>query len=302
MSSNGFDDIGTILKNAIAFRRSSFEASLTFEDPIAAGEQVAAHTMFTNTGGRWFLRYESLPGIVAMKAIGVDVDGLYLETSPIPKDDLTAIIREHRLPLRISPDGGQITTSSARQLVVRIERLTTEIDKGLSEARELWTIPLSGLQDVHVEHVVRLADLVYTKNSYETSEPDEAVGEVGEHPTMRMQLGFQQQLQLSQRPLLAQRQEQEQKLEQKQELRREQTQEMQLGQRLEIQQILSLQYQILRMSEEELLAFAMKDPTPAGQKRTLNVLIFVLAGRVKNLKPSLPWKEARRIARKSVYG
>lgn len=302
MPDNEFDDIGTILTNALAFRRSSFAGGTNFLDPIAAGEQVPGHVMFTSTEGRWFLRYESLPGIVAMKAVAVDVDGIYLETAPVPAKDLTEIIRKSKLPLRVSTDGTQIIASSSKQPVVIITRTTVDLE-GFTETRELWTIPVGGLQDIHVQHAIRLADLVYTKNVYETGE-EEPAGEDDGQPTMRMQLGFQQQLQMSQRPMLAQRLEQktEQRLEQKTEQKLETTTEMRTEMRMELRQILALQYQILHMTEEELIAFATKDTTPTGQKRTLGILIFVLAGRVKNLKPALTWKEARRIARKSVYG
>lgn len=83
-------------------------------------------------------------------------------------------------------------------------------------------------------------------------------------------------------------------------LKTEIRQEQRLEMRMELQQIMALQYKILRMNEEELVDFASQDTSEKGQKKMMNIMRFVVAGRVKKAKPDLSWRDARKLAYKLI--
>jgi hypothetical protein len=287
---NGYDDLGSQLQNALVFRKSSFSPDILLHDPIT-GEEVAASEMFEQQGTRWFIKFDSLPGHLGVKAIGVDIEGLYLETAPVDDKTIVALARDHKIPLIWDAKRSAFLNTASKRMMIKMSRQKiNDRDNELEEERELWVMPLPQVSATDLGYAIRLADLVYTADAYEVEEDEsfEAPSGPAMAPSMRLGLSFRQSLEITQRPLLSLGTE----------LRPEHRQE----QRLEIRQILGLQQQILHMNERQLMDYAMKDLTPEGQKRTLRVLLFVLAGRIKSAKPKMTWKEARKIARTMVVG
>lgn len=293
-----FDLLGEQLVAAHAFRESGFDPALTVRDAITDAN-VPAGEMFNREGSRWFMRGDSLPGHLAIKAIAVDRDGIYLETAPLDEEKVSAIIKDKMFALAYHHTKGLvIDTSTGKPLVV----LTTHIQKPTGALKELasrimWTIP-GGASEVRTEAVIRFADAIFSGDAFnldgdsEEPPPETATLPRAQEMTLKLQLGLEQRLSLEQRPLLSLSPE----------VRGEQRQELQL----QIRQMLSIEHRLLHLTHEELLAYAAKDASLEGQKRMQKIFQFVLAGKVKRAMadqhPDMTWRDARRIARKLVNG
>lgn len=293
-----FDLLGEQLVAARALRESGFDPALTVRDAITDAN-VPAGEMFDQIGIRWFMRGDSLPGHVAIKAIAVDRDGIYLETAPPDEEKVRAIIEVNMFALAYNHTKGLvIDTSTGKPLVV----ITTHIQKPTGAMKELaprvmWTIPGSA-SAVRTEAVIRFADAIFSGDAFNLDEdssepaPETATLHQAQELTLKLQLGLEQRLSIEQRPLLSLSTE----------VRGEQRQELQL----QIRQMLSIEQRFLRMTHEELLAHAAKDTSPEGQRRMQKIFQFVLAGKVKRAMaeqhPDMPWRDARRIARKLING
>jgi len=82
-----FDLLGNLLVETLRFRDSSFDENLVLADETTQS-RVKAMEMFYRSGTRYFMRQESVPGDLSIKAIAIDGDGLYLETSPLDSDQI----------------------------------------------------------------------------------------------------------------------------------------------------------------------------------------------------------------------
>lgn len=293
---NGLDLLGQQLVMALQFAESGFNTDLALEDSVTDAPVRAGEAFQKKERNRWFMRWDSLPGHVGIKAIAVDRDAIYLETAPFDTERIRELIAERMLP--VSYDEKRrcfVDTSTGKPLIT-----VTIADAKVRQAtrnRELaprcmWTLPLD-VDPIRKRTMIALADLVYTDDAYrvedvETQVPDAPVHSFAgaQRMTMQLQMELRQTLELEQRPLLSL------------------TTEQRLEQRLEIQQVLALEQRIGHMSFEELLEYANSDPSPEGQHRVLKVFVFVLAGRVKRAlaatQPNMTWREARRVARTLV--
>lgn len=71
-------------------------------------------------------------------------------------------------------------------------------------------------------------------------------------------------------------------------------------QMLQVQKIYALQSIMAKMEPEELEEQLLKDLTLDKAKKYMRILIFTIAGKIKDAKPQLTWKEARGLARRMI--
>jgi hypothetical protein len=287
-----YDLLGEMMLAALHFAMTGFSSGFSWFSSVI-NKQVMAEDSFVEREGRWFMQDGVLPGDIAIMALAIDRDAMYLETAPLNISKVRELIRAKMLPLAWDVRRKSIVDSSTRRVVGRIAAptdLELELPKELGE-RVLWTLPYADLDVVRRQAVIHFADAVYTAAAFNLPEEEEEVVSTGQPTqTLRLQLGFQQRLQLEQRPMLT---------------LSVQTRNTTITEnRLEMQQLFSLQHSILRMSPSELTAFANQDLSPEGQAKTLRIFLFVLAGQVKRAltpsKPDITWREARQIAHRMV--
>ncbi|MFA5888956.1 MAG: hypothetical protein WCW47_03395 [Candidatus Paceibacterota bacterium] len=285
------DILGAQIMLALQFRESGFDVNLPMRDDVDAHSGVAQDVFSKGEGDQWFMTSESIPGHLGIKAIVVEKDRFFLETSPFKLDEVRQAIVERMLPfeLRELEDGlGFIDLTTGKKLISVGKPVKPEFE-GLG-LRCLWTIELDRLDAVRTKAVVEMADIVFSIDAYDVEEDDEVVSTKAVHSvavaqriSQQLQLGLQQRLQMEQRPVLSRRM---------------------VGttspipeMRLELSQIMALNRRLLHMKPEELPQFFTEYIAKHGEKRALEVAIFTLAGKVKQAKPHLSWRETRRIAR-----
>lgn len=284
----GFSIFGRQIMLALQFAASGFDSKLMLTDSVLADEKVVASELFIAEGGRYFLRGDSVPGDLALKAIAIDAEALYLETSPLDSTAATDALDREKLPFRFNAEKRCFEDAyeeEKRWATLSIEQ-RPEIDGQKLGARILWTVPIAGKSWLDKNAIVRLADAMYNFGCFKaddvevTPEP-EPVRSVDAVPRVQLKLvmQLQQQLKLEQRPMLA--------------LRQALSSRLATVQRLELQAIMALQRRILHMTPDEIEEFATRDISPAGQAKTMNIFMFVLAGHVKRVYPQLNWPQAR---------
>ncbi len=277
------DLLGELLLQTIRFLDSGFNMDLILHDETLLAD-IPAKEMFTETDGRWFMRGESIPGDLALKAIAVDADGLYLETGPIDTERVREVIIEEMQPFLLDASARSLQDVHTGRTLISISE-TAQPEKELG-ARCLVTVNLKEASDVRRQIIIRLLDLLYTRGCFTSGEDEEAATALptSQQMVQRLQLGLQQKLVAEQRPLLS--------------LKIKMRDEMRDELRTELQAILGLQFRILAMGPEELLDFLVEYITKHGEESARNILLFTLAGKIKHVMPKLTWKEARRLARK----
>lgn len=286
-----YDLLGDQLMLALRFAESGFKLDLKVMDEVAAREEVATGEVFREITGRYFMRPESIPGNLAIKAIAIDKERLLLETAPLDVAKTRAMMVEEMMPLAFSDNGEGIIDITTTQPIIRFTKEMPDVLKKDMAPRCLWSINWPGLNAARRKAVVTFADRVYSQETF-LDDPSQDAAETSHtmqgpvSQSLQLNLGLQNRLDMEQRPILA--------------LATVQMATLEATTRLElqIQPLLALQNLILRMSAEELAAFAAKDLSPEGQRKTHRILIFVLSGRIKRIRPEMNWKEARKMARR----
>ncbi len=224
------------------------------------------------------MRSASLPGHIAIKAIGVDRKSLFVETAQVDIEKIQRIIEEGELDITFNREKRTFSTRTGKKLVVL---------SGSSESgRTLWTVPLHHLSDDDTDLVISFIDTVSIENAFENGEEEFGSLTPGQAPALLLQLN------LSMVQLL----EQEQQPQLLAALDAALDVNVDVTVNFDITRLLRLQHIILRMSTEELVEFVTKDTSKEGQQKVLRVLHFVLSGKIKRLKSELDWKSARKIA------
>ncbi|MCX6702067.1 MAG: hypothetical protein NTX96_02665 [Candidatus Zambryskibacteria bacterium] len=282
------DLLGEQVMLALRFQESGFDPELELQDEVE-NQTARARILFSDSDGRWFMRSESIPGHLGIKAIAVDQENLYLETSPIKVEDVRRAIVDRMLPFTFQDDGF-VDVTTGKQLIFLGPVTKPEIEElGL---RRLWTIPTHDLDGLRRSMVVRMVDTIYSVDAYEVEEVEvSSVPVISQASVQRLsqqlQIGLQQRMLLEQRPVLS--------------LSTRTTGEQTQIQTLELRQIMALNHQLLRMGADELPDFFSRFIEKHGEKAALRVAIFAVAGKVKAAKPSLSWREARQVARKLLH-
>lgn len=277
------DLLGDQLLNALKFARSGFSPELLLTDHVEQ-ESVRASVMFEcQRRGCWFMRQASLPGDLAVKAIGIDGRALQLETALLDPSGVERALREHVVALTYDARTCTFRTVSGSRPVATVT--TGKVPRGVSP-RCLWTILWRSLAPESLQLAIRAADAVYRQSAYaddgEALTTQGAAREIGKID-IELRLDIVQMLAHEQRPILS------------------------LGMlptlAMELRPIQALERRLLTMSPEELAEYAMSDLSAAGQRRILQAFIFTLAGRIKRSMPelNLSWKRARAIARARIF-
>lgn len=281
------DYMGKLLLSLIGFIRSKFDQNVEYDD-LVKQERVKAGELFVLSGARWFVRSESLPGYSWIKALGSGDRRIWIESSPLDPVQVQELIVKEGHPFRYDAERG-IVFNRVDTPVIRISK--SEVPKfGQSQLapRTLWAIQLRSLtrpgQDrLLIRFIDRLFDqccFILGENEVSASGGAVAPGRL----ELQQSLGLVQELQIEQRPVLSL--VQEQKLTGRPEL-----------QQLQLQKLLAVQQAIIRMDPEQLAKFTEEKLAELGAKGLLHLFNFVIAGKVKRVRPNLSWPEARKIAR-----
>jgi len=278
MSELDFDLLGKQLLVALRFAEQGFPEDEVFECAVTQSSAPAGE-LFKKSGKRYFMRADSLPGHVAVKALGVSATHLFLETTRLDLERAKEVCEEESLPVvfttqRVEKDG--------RQLVEFKYPTSQQTKKGMGN-RCLWSMKWSGLPAAERKLLLRAADAVYSHDAYESYEegvslPQEVVTSVqgAQKMELRLNLELQQRLVQEQRP------------------------ELSLEMELRPEIMLAMVQRIKRMTSEEVVAEAMKDPSPAGQRKFVNWIVCTLAEPVVKANPNTSWREARAAIRKLI--
>ena len=284
------DLLGEQILLALRFQQSGFDLSLELQDEVE-NETVRAKELFFEQDSRWFMRGESIPGHLALKAIAVDSDGLYIETAPMKAEEVRKAIIDRMLPFSYQADQMAFVDTTTGKKIILLSSPTKPTDGGVElGARCLCTVLTAELDEICRHAAIRMIDTVYSVDAYEV-ERDEG-DDIGpsasrvnaQRVSLQIQLGLQQRLQMEQRPILSLR------------IRREIAQ----VQTVELRQVMALNQNLRHMKAEEMLKFFARYLAEHGEKAALQVAVFALAGKVKEARPDLNWREARKLARRLV--
>lgn len=289
-----FDLLGDLLMNALKFAESGFDTTLIVVDSVRFEQKTPCSEMFERQDDRWFVRSDSLPGTLEVLAVAVDADSILIETAPLDNAAVVRILREQKCDVVYS--AGQLMVGDT----VVAEVADPVKPEELLVARCLWTIPWRQLGTMERLAAVLAADTCYSYGGFTETEAGKNEDNYNESAAPRkaelqMRMVLQQTLSMEQRPMLSL----------KQEMRPQQKAEQVMTMRTELGLLFSQQQQILKMSEEELEAWALRDQSTEGKRKALNTLHFVLAGQIRKAlkvvncrgeRETLPWKEARLIA------
>lgn len=293
-----FDVLGTQLVLAYQFFKSNFNGEDIVADAIE-GQQVALKSIFIEKAGRWFMKNESVPGDISIKAIALDKDNLYLETSLLDLDAVRHIIADEMLPFKHSvAKHGFIDTSSQKKLISVVNANARQaLMLGGMDQRCLWTIPWHKEEKRNLA-CIYLADCIFSANAFREN-PGVSINtnvhrqDDVQKLEMRLNLELQQKMLIEQRPVLSLRISQETELQTRTELQ------------LQVLPMLALEARINRMTEAEVIEYFTKDLTTDGQKKATRVIAFIMARKIKNSLAkqgkTVTWKAARRIARQLIF-
>lgn len=281
--------LGQQLMAALAFAASKFDQTLDLDDAVT-GTRRPAGNMFEKRGRRWFLVADCIPGDMAVKAVAVTEVSLMLETAPVRPEAVAEMAAREKIPLAWNRADAFVSEGGKHACYLHRRQGRVTVDgRAITVSRALWTIPCRGKPGKATQAAVHLADQTFEQYLFEEettisdalSGPQPGARQAVPVREMRLDLNFQQMLSLEQVPVLC--------LEERQE------------QRLELSAIMALQRTLLSMTEDEVMEWMARDPSPEGQRRALNVLVFVLAGRVRSAHPELTWREARATVRKLIF-
>lgn len=282
-----YDLLGEQLLLAYRFVNSGFDKSLEGYDVIN-NEECQMGAIFEKQNGKWYLGYDSLPGDMSIKAIAVDASAIYLETGLLDSERVINVLVDNMSPFGYDSENNCFMDLSKNEKIIDIIQSSDDDDyPGDLMQRSMWILPIMS-DKVRMMAMLRLADEIYSSSAYEVESVSEAKVD---KMSLKVNLEFQQKLGLEQRPILSLNQSL--KVEQK------------LETRLEIKQIMAISMKLLRMNEAELIEFAAQDASKTGQKRTINIFLFALAGKFKPVLEkqrgyTITWKEARKYARRSI--
>ncbi len=278
------DYFGELLLNVFAFIDAGFDTSMTVEDSVLS-ESVEAGVFFENINNRFHVRSASLPGDPAICAVAFDTTALMLEISPVDVAKVEELIVNGKHPFTFRAKRREFLDANGR-LVFSISGVSHQKFEGITlPPRAMAVIPLKGLDKLQRGQVIELIDQMFTVSVFKPI-PDNSLEVSLKKPELRMEINMSlmHTLELVQRPMLS--------------IRGVGTVGWRQSQQMGIQQLLSLQHAISRMSRAELEEYTKKEVAKRGEGAVLRAFLFVIAGRIKSAKPTLTWKQARKLADK----
>lgn len=238
---------------------------------------------------RKFLVYDSLPGTVHNKAVGLDKATLFIELTPFDPERLKEL--PSTLPKGVQFKDGHLWLGKRK--LAHCIRSSEKIEEEHS-ARALWTIRWSALSEESLQIVVATLDQLDQEGAYldEASDVGTSLsgmslgaGSSAGGQTLELRLGLQMDLIQTQVPVLA----------------------IGIGMRTEMQmdiefaQMLRFEQMLARNAAQAIEQALEKDDSPAGQARVANFILFAMARQVKNAAAEIghevSWSKARKVAR-----
>ncbi len=278
--------VGQIIVNLLAFVSSKLNLSQTHYDMVN-GEEVVAAEMFIRYGSRWFVRSESLPADMSLKAIGFDSRAIYIETSPIDGSAMMEFIVERNQIFSYDSSGGTIHNQKS-SVVGRVSKLEKpRVGENELSPRVCWVIPFGPTLRDREQKLVRFIDQAFEAGVF-LIEDEPAIDKV---PTGEMELKqnmqMVQRLQIEQRPVLA----------------LQGVGQMDAAMRqTQVQRLLAIQQRVIRMTPDEMTKFAAEKLVELGERKVHQLFLFILAGHLRRAKPTLTWPQARELAHRVQNG
>jgi hypothetical protein len=269
-----FGLLGQQLLLALRFAEHGFDRDELFECRVTQN-MIPGKELFRANGKRFFMAPDSLPGHLAIKAIALNAHDILLETSKIDAAEANEHLQTEGLPVVLKQDGAW----KDGKPFIRFKFASGRGKHGAD--RCLWVIPWSKSRAADRQLMLYVADLVYNADAYQTegvdlpTEPVTSVQGV-QKMELRLNLELQQRLDVEQRPDLS------------------------LEMELRPEVMLAMVQRIKKMTPDELLAEAMKDPSPAGQRKFLNYIVCTLAEPVVKTNPGMTYAEARKRIRRLI--
>jgi len=254
------------------------------------GDYFTASEILTGENERKFLVYDSLPGALDVKAIGLDKKTLFLELTPFDFERLQEY--QDELPEGISFRADGMWCGRRKLAHMGKGPMKPDDEHGI---RALWMLNWSELEPELLAKAIETFDLADSVGAYvfDPAVQDDSPSMSGsKKPAMELRMNFQLQLIHEQVPILALR------LEPRTEQRTEQRLELTLEQTLRFERWLE------RNPEEAVQAYLASHPTPQGARHLASLIQFKLARDVKTVAKrdgkEISWRQARRIVRKMV--
>ncbi|TSC52948.1 MAG: hypothetical protein CEO40_113 [Parcubacteria group bacterium LiPW_72] len=269
-----YDLLGEIIMNCYRFRKNNFNEQLSLFCPVN-NQNVEAGRMFAKKIGKrksYFVENDFLPADADIKAIAVNHEEIQIETSPLDEEYLRKDL--------ISGFDTKITYNSRSVHNAVIQQEKTHIISFIKRNdRWLWIICIRHMEKWQ-DLICQIADRIYLDGCFIDTELDQIVPQKITSGLSIIQQ-IEQALTLEQKPMLIMGMREKPQMSQ-------------------VQTIYALQSIMMKMTPEELEEQLLKDLTLDKAKKYMRILIFTIAGKLKNAEPRLTWKEARSLARRMI--
>lgn len=246
--------------------------------------EFTSEELFTGDGERRFLAFDSLPGTVNVKAIGIDAKTLFVELTPFDRERF----REIGEPSGVRIDSRGLWRGHRKLAGLDIASSKVAAEHG---PRALWTIPWPALSVENLAVVIAVLDSADVSGAY-IDDPSMAADAPPAAPVMKLTMELRMDLQLrliqTQVPILSLGNRLENRLE--------------LGMHLELQQLQRFETWLEKNPADAIEVFLKNNPGPEGERRVAKMIEFKLARDVKNAAErtghDIDWPHARKIVRR----
>ncbi len=267
----------------------AFQAPDTTLFCAVRGETTSAATTLFREGERSFLVFDSMPGSVDVKAIGIDAENLFVELAPL---DYMALKGAEALKgIRIDSRGIWL----GRKRLAKLETSSAAVAREHG-ARVLWTIPWSTLAPGDLERIIQALDAIDDQGAYLESLPpdDEMVARSAPTSiTLVQRMDLQLQLIQTQIPILSAT------------VRQKQLQTVTMRLDMDLETCQQFESWLRRDPNEAINTYLLRDSSVPGQNRLTKLITFALVRVAREgaaaRGETLTWPVARRLVRKQIY-
>ncbi len=252
-------------------------------------ETLPAATALFREEARSFLVFDSMPGSVDVKAIGVDAENLFVELAPL--DYMALRGTEVLKGLRMDNRGMWLSRRRLAKLETSSAAVTRE-----HGARVLWTIPWSTLAPSDLERVIQALDAIDDQGAYLESLPPEENMAPRSAPTsinLVQRMDLQLQLIQTQIPILSAT------------VRQKQQQTVVMRQDMDLVTCQQFESWLRRDPNEAINTYLLRDSSVPGQNRLTKLITFALVRVAREgaaaRGETLTWPVARKLVRERIY-
>ncbi|MFH0831139.1 MAG: hypothetical protein V1895_03705 [Parcubacteria group bacterium] len=291
--------LGSQLALAMRFRAGGFDKNDEVVECQVTHDKVPIRELFNQEGSVWVMRPDSVPGYVAIKAIAVSERKLMLETAPIDWEAFRTAISEANLPFVCDGETGKVSMSMDREN--RRFKPVLYISKPMQPPkpsedgerllpRVLWKFYIDENTPRQRQLVLQLADTAGEQDTFIELPGTVASSTIAEassmRPEIRLDMRLMQTLALEQVPIMC--------------LGMELKPELQLKQELRGVMLMQNARRLTRMKSADAYAYVQDVGRALGEDMAYRLLVYAVAGKVKEHAPGLTWKQARSIARRET--